>query len=81
MGRLEVECFALRSAYRHRVSLAQLGDRPDKRVQHRLQIERRPADNLEHVGRGGLLLQRFAQLVEQPRILDGDDGLVGEGAD
>ena len=27
----------------------------------------------------GLLLQRFAQLVEQPGVLDGDDGLVGEG--
>jgi hypothetical protein len=26
-----------------------------------------------------LLLQRLAQLVEQSRVLDGDDGLVGEG--
>jgi hypothetical protein len=24
-------------------------------------------------------LQRFTQLVEQPRVLDGDDGLIGEG--
>ena len=44
----------------------------------RLQIERRAADDLEHVGGGGLLLQRFAQLVEQARVLDRDDGLVGE---
>ena len=36
------------------------------------------ADDLQHVGGGGLLLQRFAQLVEQPRVLDGDDGLSGE---
>jgi hypothetical protein len=43
-----------------------------------LQIERRAADDLEHVGSGGLLLQRFSQLVEQPSVLDGDDGLVGE---
>ena len=35
-------------------------------------------DDLEHVGGRGLLLQRFAQLVEQPRVLDGDDGLSGE---
>jgi hypothetical protein len=28
-----------------------------------------------------LLLQRFAQLVEQPRVLDGDDGLPCEIAD
>ena len=50
----------------------------DQRVEHRLQIEGRAADDLEHVGGGGLLLQRFAQLVEQPRVLDGDDGLGGE---
>ena len=50
----------------------------DQRLQHRLQIEGRAADDLEHVGGGGLLLQRFAQLVEQPRVLDGDDGLGGE---
>ena len=44
-----------------------------------LQIERRAADDLEHVGGRGLLLQRFgeivgalAQFVEQPRVLDGD---------
>jgi hypothetical protein len=41
-----------------------------------LQIECRPADDLEHVGGGGLLLQRLAQLVEQPSVLDGDDGLA-----
>src|SRR5262249_44199383 len=29
-------------------------------------------------GGGRLLLQRFAQLVEQSRVLDGDDGLGGE---
>ena len=49
--------------------------------QHGLQIEGRAADDLEHVGGGGLLLQRFAQLVEQPRVLDGDDGLGGEVLD
>ena len=44
---------------------------------------------LKHLGGRGLLLQRFgklvacapAQLVEQPRILDRDHGLVGEGLD
>src|SRR5262249_59445987 len=55
-------------------------------VEHGLQIESRAADHLEHVGRGGLLLQRFAQflgtrahLVEQPGVLDRDHRLVGEG--
>ncbi len=50
-------------------------------MKHRLQIEGRPADHLEHVGGGGLLLKRFAQLVEQARVLDGDDGLAGEASD
>ena len=50
----------------------------DQRVEHGLQIEGRATDDLEHVGGGGLLLQRFAQLVEQPGVLDGDDGLGGE---
>ena len=48
----------------------------------------RIADDLQHLGRRGLLLQRFgqvvctlAQLVEQPRVLDGDDRLRGEVPD
>src|SRR5207342_1241526 len=49
-----------------------------QRIEHGLQIEGRAADDLEYIGGGGLLLQRFAQLVEQPRVLDGDDGLTGE---
>ena len=63
------------------VRLAQPSGRLDQRVKHRLQIESRAADDLEHVGGRGLLLQRFAQLVEQPRVLDGDDGLLGEVCD
>ena len=31
----------------------------DKRIKHGLEIEGRAADDLEHVGGGGLLLQRF----------------------
>ena len=31
----------------------------DQRVEHRLQVEGRAADDLEHVGGGGLLLQRI----------------------
>src|SRR5262249_59168458 len=55
-----------------------MGSRFGERVEHGLQIESRAADHLEHVGGGGLLLQRFAQFVEQARILDGDDRLRGE---
>src|SRR6202022_3220671 len=55
--------------------------RTQQRVEHRLQVEGRAADDLEHVGGGGLLLQRFTQLVEQTEVLDGDDGLISEGFD
>ena len=50
----------------------------DQGVEHSLEIEGRTADDLEHVRSGGLLLQGFPQLIEQPRILDRDDGLPGE---
>ena len=33
---------------------------------------------LKNLRCGRLLLQRLAQFVEQPRVLDGDDGLGGE---
>src|SRR5262249_47227893 len=43
-----------------------------------LEFAGRRADDLQYVGGRGLLLQRLAQLVKQPRVLNGDDGLVGE---
>ena len=53
-----------------------------------MQIERRAADDLQHVGCRGLLFERLLNiararlhLVEQAHILDCDDGLVGEGLD
>src|SRR5262249_26830904 len=49
------------------------------RIEYRGQVTRRTADDLEHLRSRGLLLQRFAQLVEQARVLDGDDRLVSEG--
>ena len=45
------------------VGLAKPRRRFDQRIEHGLQIEGRAADYLEHVGGGGLLLERFAQLV------------------
>ena len=48
------------------VRLTQAGRQLDERVKHGLQIERRAADDLEHVGGGGLLLQGFAQFAEEP---------------
>ena len=75
------ECRAFRTTDRRHIGLAKPGDRFDQRIKHCLQIEGRAADDLEHVGGGGLLLQRFAQLAEKPRVLDGDDGLRSEICD
>ena len=57
------------------IRVAQPGRRLDQCVEHGLQVEGRAADDLKYIGGGGLLLQRFTQLIQQPRILDGDDGL------
>jgi hypothetical protein len=70
------------------VGFAQPDGALGNRLKYPLQIERRAADDFEHAGGGGLLLKRFAQiirafpqLVEQPRILDGDHRLIREGGD
>ena len=49
------------------------------RVEHRLRVRRRAADDAQHLGRGRLLLQRLLRFVEQARVLDRDHRLVGEG--
>jgi hypothetical protein len=48
------------------------------RLEHGAQFAGRRTDNAQHFRRGSLLLERFAQFSEQPRVLDGDDGLGGE---
>src|SRR5262245_18695765 len=47
-------------------------------LEHGLKVAWRAGDDLEHVGGGGLLLQRFAQLIEQSRIFNRDNRLRGE---
>src|SRR5262249_22571271 len=56
---------------------------PQHGLEYRLQFTRRRADDLQHLRGRSLLLQRLAeivralaQLVEQPSILDSDDGLA-----
>ena len=56
------------------------------RLEHRLHVGLRLADDAQDVGGGRLPLQRLAevvvarlQLLEQAHVLDGDDRLVGEG--
>ena len=45
------------------LSRRKLHRRLDQRVEHRLQVERRAADDLQHVGGRGLLLQRLARVA------------------
>ncbi len=59
--------------------LAQPRGGADQGVQHGSQVEGGAADRLEHIGGGGLARQRLLRLVEQPRVLDRDHRLVGEG--
>src|SRR6516165_8750032 len=53
---------ALLPGYRGVIRVAKAGSRFDERLQHRLEIKRRATNDLQHVGRGGLLLQRLAQV-------------------
>src|SRR5262249_29363193 len=77
--------FALCPIKRCHLSCAKASRRLDQRIEHRLQIEGRTADDLEHVCGGSLLLQRLAELlrallhvVEQPYVLDRDHRLACE---
>ena len=47
-------------------------------LEHRLHVRRRAGDHLQDVGGRCLPLQRLLGLIEQPRILDRDDGLRRE---
>src|SRR5215831_16163278 len=49
-----------------------------ERVKNRFKVDRRAADDLEHVAGRGLPLQRFAGLGQEPHVLDGYHSLVGE---
>src|SRR5215467_12183628 len=45
---------------------------------HRPEVPRRTGDDAQYLGGRGLLLQRFAQLVEQAGVLNSNDGLGGK---
>jgi hypothetical protein len=76
-----VEQIAVVAEQRAEFSLADANGVLQHSLKHRLQLTGRTADHLENLRRRGLLLQRLAQLVEQARIFDSDDGLLREIAD
>src|ERR1051325_2625885 len=51
------------------------------RLEYRLKLAWRRTDGTQHIGRCGLLLERLAQVAQQPRVLDGDHRLRGEVPD
>ena len=58
---------------------------PHRLVEHRVEdgreMTRCGVDNLQHLGSRRLLFEGFARLAQEPRILDRDDRLIGEGSD
>ena len=69
----------------HVINPADPGRALDDGVEHRLHVRWRTADDAEHLGRCGLMLQSLAQfrvarleLLKQPHVLDRDHGLIGE---
>ena len=62
-----------------KLGLADAGRLLQHGLKHGLKLAWRAADDTQDLGGRCLLLQRLAQLVEQARVLDGDDGLIGEG--
>ena len=68
------------------LSLTKPGRVFDERVENGLKIKGRAADDFQNFAGRRLLVQRlgkiavaFLQFFEQPHVLDGDDGLIGEG--
>src|SRR5215510_1236371 len=61
-----------------RICLAETRGRLEQSIENGFEIESGSTDDLEDIGSCSLLLKRFAQFAQQPRILNGDDGLRGE---
>ena len=58
--------------------LAQFNGRSNQRIEHRCKSNAERLMTLSTSAVAVCCCSRFAQFVEQPRVLDGDDGLGGE---
>src|SRR5262249_33672764 len=63
VGRDHLESVVLQAQDSRLVRAAELSSGLDERLEHGLQVEGRAADDLEHIGGGGLLLQGFGQIA------------------
>ena len=59
--------------------IEQAGRRPPDGVECFAGLRRIGRDGAQDFRAGGLILERLAQLAQQPCVFDGDDGLTGEG--
>src|SRR5215470_9481250 len=87
------QVFALLQDYNYVIGGAKAASDPRNDVKHGLNVEFRVTDDGQHVASCSLIFKRFRKLLralrkfsrssllglEQPRVLDRDDGLVGEG--
>src|SRR6516162_9378986 len=71
-------CITFAKQHVAKCRLANAGRVLQHSVEYRCKVTGRAADNAQHFRRRRLLLQRLPQLIEQPRVLDGDDGLGSE---
>ncbi len=59
----DMDQFAVEALYRTHMRVAEPHSVDDNRVEYRLQVESRPANDFEHVGGHGQLFPRLVQLV------------------
>src|SRR5215813_5958081 len=85
VGRRNLQKFAVVEPDNAEYSLAQARGALNNRIEHRLSIGRRPADDIKHLARRGLMFESLGKLaraclhlLEQPHVLDGDHCLVSE---
>src|SRR6516162_4504157 len=74
----EIHDLAIKPNHERKLTTAQPDSTLCYRIKDRLHVCRRAGNNPQHFGSRRLLLQRLPQLVEQPRVLYGDDGLGSE---
>src|SRR5262245_43922122 len=88
MGRREVDELPVVAKDMAELSFAKLCGTLSNGLEHRLDIGGRAADDAEHIAGRSLILQGLLEFalaclfcLEQPRVLDGDQRLIGKGAD
>ena len=79
MVRRQSEYITFRKSNRSVIRVAHTRSALRDRIQHGLDIRRRAGDDTQDFARRRLLLQRFFEFLKQPRVLDGNHGLISEG--